>query len=436
MNLKAYIFLAALLSLSRPAYGAETMPVQDSSEVSMQTAPVPSGHIVHHFGVRAGGAWLAQTHSFFRGENEKERRLDRSGSTHLQYSFSFPSGSHFGTIYPTSYQGVGVGFNTFFDKKEIGTPVALYVFQGAQIARLAQHFSLGYEWNFGASFGWRPYDEETNGLNMVVGSMINAYINAGILLSWRPTSVWAVTVGVDVSHFSNGNTKYPNSGVNTVGLRVGAVYSIGEDNVRRPGARPGPAVYGSNDFRTGRRPFVCDCEDSAKPKARFRNRIVTDVVLYGALRTKGVIYDNTAYITDGHFGIVGLNVSPMCRLGKCFQTGISLDVQYDESANVQNHVASIETGDDGKNELRFYRPPLREQLAGGLSLRAELVMPIFTVDIGIGHNVICRGDDLSGFYQIVALKASVTRRIFIHIGYKLRNFRDPNNLMLGIGCRI
>lgn len=436
MNLKACILLAALLSLSRPAYGAEAIPVKDSSEVSMQIASKPSGHIVHHFGVRAGGAWLAQTHSFFRGENEKARRLDKSGSAHLQYSFSFPSGSYFGTIYPTSYQGVGVSFNTFFDKEEIGTPVALYVFQGAQIARLAPRLSLGYEWNFGASFGWRPYDEKTNGLNMVVGSKINAYINAGVLLLWRPTSLWTVTTGVEVSHFSNGNTKYPNSGVNTVGLRVGAVYSIGEDNVRRPGSQPGLAAYGANDFRTGRLPFPGEGGDGIKTGVRFRNRIVTDVVLYGALRTKGVFYDNTAYITDGHFGIVGLNVSPMCRLGKCFQTGISLDVQYDESANVQNHVAGIETGDDGKNELRFYRPPLREQLACGLSLRAELVMPIFTVDIGIGHNMVCRGADLSGFYQIVALKASVTHRIFIHIGYRLRNFRDPNNLMLGVGCRI
>ncbi len=436
MKLKAYIFLAALLSLAVPAYGAA---VRDSSEVhrTMQTSSEPFGHIVHRIGVRAGGAWLAQTHSFFRGENEKERRLDRSGSAHLQYAFSFPSGSHFGTIYPTSYQGVGVGFNTFWDKKEIGTPVALYVFQGAQIARLARRLSLGYEWNFGASFGWRPYDERSNGLNMVVGSKINAYINAGLLFSWRPISALTVTAGAEVSHFSNGNTKYPNSGVNTVGVRIGAVYSIGEDNVRRPGAKPGLAAYGANDFRTGRRPFRCDDEGEGRGRSgRLRGRIVTDVVLYGALRTKGVIYDNTPYIADGRFAIAGLNVSPMYRFGKCFQAGLSLDVQYDESANVQNHVAGVETGDDGKNELRFYRPHLREQLAGGLSLRAELVMPIFTVDIGFGHNVVCRGEDLSGFYQIVALKASVTRRIFIHIGYKLSNFRDPNNLMLGVGCRI
>lgn len=62
-------------------------------------------------------------------------------------------------------------------------------------------------------------------------------------------------------------------------------------------------------------------------------------------------------------------------------------------------------------------------------------MPIFTVNVGIGHNVIYKGDDLAGWYQIVALKTSLTRHIFLHIGYKLNKFHDPNNLMLGVGFK-
>ena len=122
----------------------------------------------------------------------------------------------------------------------------------------------------------------------------------------------------------------------------------------------------------------------------------------------------------------------MYNLNACFRAGISLDAQYDESANIKDHVV----GDDRSAEnIRFYRPPFREQFGVGLSLRAELVMPIFSINLGVGHNVFDQGEDLKGFYQIAALKTSITRRLFLHVGYQLRNFKDPNNLMLGLGYR-
>ena len=46
------------------------------------------------------------------------------------------------------------------------------------------------------------------------------------------------------------------------------------------------------------------------------------------------------------------------------------------------------------------------------------------------------GTDLSGFYQILALKIKTTRHTFIHIGYNLQNFDTPNYLMLGLGLRL
>lgn len=156
-----------------------------------------------------------------------------------------------------------------------------------------------------------------------------------------------------------------------------------------------------------------------------------DVILYGAGRSKGLIWNNDVYIANGTFGIIGLNFSPLYRIHKCFRTGLSLDFQYDESANLSDHVA----GTDYDGKIRFYRPPFREQAALGISARAELIMPIFSVNIGFGHNVLYKGSDLEGFYQILALKASVTPRLFLHVGYKLHKFHDPNNLMLGAGWR-
>ncbi len=117
----------------------------------------------------------------------------------------------------------------------------------------------------------------------------------------------------------------------------------------------------------------------------------------------------------------------MYNFGYNFRAGVSLDGVYDESANIY--------ADEYSSSDRFYRPPLSYQMALGLSARAEYVMPYFTVGIGLGGNVIHRGGDLKGLYQVLALKVEVTRSSFIHVGYNLQNFHTPNYLMLGIGYR-
>ena len=59
----------------------------------------------------------------------------------------------------------------------------------------------------------------------------------------------------------------------------------------------------------------------------------------------------------------------------------------------------------------------------------------FTVGIGLGANILHGGGDMKSFYQILALKIDVTRNSYLHIGYNLREFHEPNYLMLGIGYR-
>lgn len=363
--------------------------------------------IVHRLGVDVRPGYVFPTRSFFEGDNAAGKPINTALGVHLKYAFQFSPDSRLGRLYPHAYQGIGVAYNTFFNSAEVGTPVALYAFQGARIARLSPSLTLDYEWNFGASFGWKKYDEETNSYNIVVGSPINAYINAGFFLNWQLAPQWQLTAGIDLTHYSNGNTNYPNSGVNTIGARIGVVRTFGDDVADRSQ----PAAQGAASNLSGRLGY--------------------DLVVYGSTRKRGVFWDDHAELIPGSFAVVGLNFNPMYVVNQYFRAGVSLDAQYDESANLRQHWVEGTSGDG----IKFYRPPFREQLAVGLSLRAELNMPIFSVNIGVGHNIIQQGTDTRGFYQVLALKTFVTRRLFLHVGYQLSNFKDPNNLMLGLGWR-
>lgn len=139
-------------------------------------------------------------------------------------------------------------------------------------------------------------------------------------------------------------------------------------------------------------------------------------------------------LVPGSFAVGGLNFTPMYNFSNYFRAGLSLDAQYDESANINEHIANTVGSVDAEN-IRFHRPPLKEQLAVGLSVRAEIVMPIFSINLGVGRNILCKGADTDSFYQIVALKTDITKNLFLHVGYQLYKFRKPNNLMLGVGVR-
>lgn len=364
--------------------------------------------LVHGVSLDSRPGYIFPTSSFFRGENSLGRPMRVTYASHLRYAFRFGPDTEPGRDYPHVSQGVGLAYNTFFNRTDIGDPLAVYVFQRAELLPVGTDLSLDFEWDFGLSAGWKPFDAgapQFSGFNDVVGSRINAYIGLGLLLGYDLPQGWSVTAGVDISHYSNGNTSYPNKGVNTIGARIGVSKAFNSEDGERDGS--------------GR------C--AAAP---FRRHFSYDLVVYGAWRFKGVKLAIDPFLLPGKFAVAGLNFAPMYNVSRYFRAGLSLDLRYDESANIDKYAL-----DPYSQFTKFYRPPFIEQFSAGVSARVELVLPIFSVDFGIGRNFVCRGDDTDGFYQIAALKASLTRHLFIHVGYQLYRFHEPNNLMLGLGWR-
>lgn len=189
--------------------------------------------------------------------------------------------------------------------------MVVYAFQGAPIVQLSPLLSFDYEWNFGASFGWKKYDGLYNPQNEVIGSKINAYLNLGFILNWQLHPQWKLAAGVDFTHFSNGNTHYPNGGLNVIGGRVGIVRTFGDADETLGTVSP-------------KRVFI-------KPHVSY------DLVIYGATRKRGFVKDNIPSLVPGSFGIAGLNFAPMYNFNNYFRAGLSVDAQYDESANIKDY---------------------------------------------------------------------------------------------------
>jgi len=364
---------------------------------------------VHRLEVEGISGQILHTNRFLKGHNTEVRTQNRSLMARIKYGWLLPKGSDEVRIYKGAYQGVGLGLHAF--NPQLGSPVSAFLFQGATIKSLSRRLSLNYEWNFGLTYGWKSYNRETHPDNHVIGSKMTAYMDVDLYLRWVLSRKTDLNLGATVTHYSNGNTSMPNAGLNVVGAKVSLAYYLGDRDIDKREERPLPP---------------------------YQHGWHTDLVVYGAWKKKGVdTTDGGAYAIPGTFGVAGFNINTLYGLNHWLNVGVSLDAQYDHSSNITLDEEALTMPYWNGSEENIHIPAWHKQVSVGLSARVEYVMPYFTINMGVGHNILNAGQtDFRRLYEVLALKVAMSKRVFLHIGYSIYDFRYPNNLMLGLGYRL
>ena len=349
--------------------------------------------ISHRITAEIHGSYNIPTHHFYNGGNPSGKAIGPASSYHLKYSFSLPSDNGKGKTYPAVYQGVGLSYHTLYNHDLTGSPVTLYLFQGARLVDISPQWSFGYEWNLGLSYGWKP--------NVVVSSRSNICITVSLPFTWKPVPSWEVQIGPEYTHFSNGDTSYPNGGANLFGIKAGITRIYGNDICRCPGK----SLFGSEEYLQ---------------RSRFKERIQYDVMLYGAWRAARILDEGKVNLINEPHALAGISFNPLYRLNRYFSVGPSLDLQTDTSTGLTSNSS----------------PSFWDQTSCGLSARGEIQMPYFSINIGAGYNVIRNISDTKRFYTTYNLKTFVSKKMFLCIGYRLSFLQYTHNLMFGIGFRL
>ena len=92
---------------------------------------------IYQLGIEARPGYIFRINPFLKGENKDGEPIKHLYSTHFRYAFKFQPNSYVNKIYRGVYQGVGLSHYSIDNRDEIGTPIALYLFQGATIANLS-----------------------------------------------------------------------------------------------------------------------------------------------------------------------------------------------------------------------------------------------------------------------------------------------------------
>ena len=337
-------------------------------------------------------SYVMPTHGFYNGFNESGEPV-RTGSTFdLQYSFAYNDSP--------VLQGIGLGLHTFYAHDIIGTPATLYIFQSVPLIQIGGKMTFGYEWNLGISSGWKINKVTTS-------SRTNVFVNVAAFFTWRAGRHWDMIFGPEYTHFSNGDTSFPNAGANTINLRVGA---------RRHFSSAGNLSHVD---------IFSDDYNERNPS----ERICYDILIVGGWRADRDIVGSKLHIINERFLATGLQFNPLYSFNSHLSAGPSLDLLYDRSADL-----SITTDEDQKTV--YSRPGFMSQTAAGLSLRGEIKMPVFAVNLGIGYNFTYESKDLDGLYYAFALKAFLNDLVFLNITYRLGSVNYAHNLMFGLGFRL
>ena len=370
-----------------------------------------AGGVVHRIEVGAMPAAILHTNQFLEGKNVESRTMNHANAVTLKYALMAPSRSLQAATYKGAYQGIGVALHDF--NPQLGNPVSAFIYQGATIVTMAPRLALNYEWNLGLAMGWRPYDAVDNPDNHVIGSRVTANITAELYLTYRLNRWLDVNAGVSFTHFSNGNTKIPNAGLNTIGAKLALACYV-------------------NREATGRGPACTSATRLPDEQRRWQ----TDVLLYGAWKCKGVtIDDGGSFAIPGKYLVAGASISPLRRMNPWLRLGAAADLVYDHSANIELSERVLNYSYWNGTDEDITQPAWYRQIALGVSARVEFTMPYFSINIGAGHHLLNAKGDFEGFYEMLALKVALGSKAFLNIGYSLYDYRYPNNLMLGLGYR-
>ena len=359
--------------------------------------------VSHEVTLATSAGYNLPSHGYYRGYNPAGRPIYANSSLHLEYGFGFNKQTRLGGLYPGMTQGVGVSALTFYDHELMGTPVVAYVFQTGRLLELNQNLDLDYRWNLGGSWGWKRTE--------MVGTRSNVYVSVGLMLKWNLSDLWSISLGPEYSHFSNGDTFYPNGGANLMNLRVGVTGHLHPET--------------DDDDRS----MIKEYESELRSRG-FADRMSYDLSVCGGFRA-GKVTEGTYALINEIFPFFCLNFTPLYRLSRYFSVGTSLDVLADRSADIYD----VEKDDKTLEVISFKRPGLGSQVAAGLSARADVTLSLFALGAGFGGFVLGSSNSLRGVYVTFSLKAFVTERLFLNMTYRLSSRNYTHNLMYGIGWR-
>lgn len=232
--------------------------------------------------------------------------------------------AHVDSLYGHPYFGVGFYKPYYHESELLGNPYSIYLLYGQNLYTFNRRVALGAETLIGGSFGWTPYDHETNPLNRIVGAKNNYHASGRVFIRYHASKSLTFKAGTVFTHNSDGSYKLPNTGFNSLGAYAQVMYNFGNDNLTPLGKANIPQF--TNHFET-------DLELSYG--ARQVRRRASNIGLNGIVNHSFRVY--TAGVAAMFTGAPFLRVGLGTKLIYDESLGITVNATYDKLTNTAEY---------------------------------------------------------------------------------------------------
>ncbi len=296
------------------------------------------------------------------------------------------------------YPSYGVGFYSGFlsDAEVFGNPNAVFGFIKFPVSNSSRRNEFSIEPSLGLTYKLNPYNSQTNPVNIAIGARAAVYFNLDFGFTYKWTREMDLLYGFDFSHFSNGSTFQPNSGLNLYGLNVGLRY-----NYNAAQSKNNKDLY-SND--------VLSARFKRPPTQPARKERGNQVVVYLA---GGVAQSSAMAGTNNLLGTFTGVIDYEHQFTEKHSATGGVDFFYDSRIPDKKPSDRWMTGVHVGYDFRFYR---------------------FALKMQIGKYI---GDDKGkgSFFMRPALRYDISKRIFTQVGLKTLDGGAADYIEYGIGFR-
>lgn len=337
---------------------------------------------------------VLKSNDFVRGENKDGIPINDFSATDIRLGWQTLGSQAWHHELNLPYYGVGIYNMVFSNADEIGHPAAIYFFFGAPFSRKTKS-SFDYEFSFGLSHNWKPYDNIDNPFNLAIGSYRNAYIDAKIKYVWYFSKRFSFDTGLRVTHFSNGAIRHPNSGINLFAPFAGLRYDIiSKDPIARNHLE-------NKEFET--------------------NKELNIIIASGKRSVK-----HTETINNQMVSLLNLSVEYLKPAGSIFKYGMGLDLGIDQNRNLTV---------DGDN---VQLAPKQKQLFSAISVIGQFRANRLAVQGGMGYEMLNNGrfHFSNDIYQRVGLRFYLHKHLIAGIAIKANNFSSADYIEWSLGYSI
>ena len=330
-------------------------------------------------------------------------QIKRIQAFSAEYGWQMLGGKDWHQVCNYPRAGIGLQFLDITKRDELGHPISVYAFYDGNYFR-KKNFSLTNRLSLGAALGTKKYDPAVKLPSDIFATNLNAFVELGVGMNIRLNNFILLEPGIRLTHFSNGNIREPQKGLNIVSYSLGVVSNM-KSTVSEPV-----------------RKYIAPC--------LHRHEILGYI---GMAPRQVQFYDkenNNPYETFGlYFLMANIHLGYNYEISHRVKLGGGADVIYD---GTNGQLSLLESGTPGKDGIAF-----KDKMKLSLFVGAESVIDRLSIVMTLGYVVAETKfvGSAPSFEQRLGFKYHFLDDVFAGINVRANKFRVAEAFEFNVGMR-